>query len=262
MDTRSLLFDVGDEICGWGRLVRTADGDCFDPPIPVALSRAKPELRPRPSRHRIRVEGANFDDVELRSQRGGVIEGYATVYGQWRGDRITVRRQTLQRPDPYRRRWSDPPCPPPPGGWPHGMNGHQVDNLDFDIGDLQERGAAVTVTVFRPSSDQAVLVVAASDIAAVEHQLRPQLRDRLCVVSSRWTQNQLVRARDHLEKRRELWGIFMIGGDHDEEGQASVTAALIRVTQEITDWVAGEPDGLVELRPWLVPSPLENPTGS
>ena len=32
--------------------------------------------------------------------------------------------------------------------------------LDFDLGDLQDTGAAVAVTLFRPSEDQAVLVVA------------------------------------------------------------------------------------------------------
>jgi hypothetical protein len=49
---------------------------------------------------------------------------------------------------------------------------------------LRETGAAVAVTVFRPSEDQAVLVVAAADPEAVEAQLRPQLGQLLCVVPS------------------------------------------------------------------------------
>jgi hypothetical protein len=65
------------------------------------------------------------------------------------------------------------------------MNGRQVDNLDFDLGDLEDTGAAVTTVIFRPSADQAVLVVAATDIATVEARLRPQLPDRLCVLPSR-----------------------------------------------------------------------------
>lgn len=62
-------------------------------------------------------------------------------------------------------------------------------------------------------------------------------------------------------RRRELWGTVMNGRDDYEEAQASVTAALVRVTDEITDWITTQPDGLVELRPWLTPNPLQNPNG-
>lgn len=259
VDTQSLRFDFGDEICGWGRLVRTVDGDWFDPPTPVRLSRFGPPGPPPPraSRHRIRIEEANFDAVEHRSERDGFVQGYATVCGQWQGDRIAVHRQTQDRPDRHRRRRSDPPCPPPPGGWPHGMNGRSIDNLDFEIGDLQETGAAVTVTIFRPSDTQAVLVIAATDIAAVERQLRPQLPDRLCVVPSRWTPGQLHRAGDYLRKKRELWRIYTIGSESEEQAQATVTAGLVRITDEVADWITTQPDGLIELRPWLTPLPAE-----
>jgi hypothetical protein len=43
-----------------------------------------------------------------------------------------------------------------------------VGNLDFNPGDFEDTGAAVAVTTFRPSEDQAVLVVAAADQDAVE----------------------------------------------------------------------------------------------
>lgn len=139
------------------------------------------------------------------------------------------------------------------------MDGRSVDNLDFEIGDLQETGAAVTVTIFRPSDTQAVLVIAATDIAAVERQLRPQLPDRLCVVPSRWTPGQLHRAGDYLRKNRELWRIYTIGSESDEQAQATVTAALVRITDEVADWITTQPDGLIELRPWLTPLPAEQP---
>src|SRR6266568_3794381 len=85
------------------------------------------------------------------------------------------------REHPHRYpRWDTPPCPPPAGGWPHldwgrGTRGRGVHNLDYDLGDLADTGAAVAVTTFRPSEDQAVLVVAAADRDAVEARLRPQL---------------------------------------------------------------------------------------
>ncbi len=52
MDIRSLRFDVGHEVCGWGRLVRTVEGDFFDPPIPVRLPGSR-----QPARHHAELRG-------------------------------------------------------------------------------------------------------------------------------------------------------------------------------------------------------------
>lgn len=255
MDAQSLVLRASDGCQGWGRLVRDVDGEWFDPPMPVRAIGYLPGQRPAPraSRFKIRVDGADFGAVEHRHERDGAIEGYATIYGTWLGDRIHIGRQTTEQPQRPTRSWSDPPCTPPPGGWPHGMNGQYQDNLDFDLGDLEQTGAAVAVVVFRPSADQAVLVVAASDPAAVEARLRPQLPDRLCVVPSRWTRDQLQRAQSHLTAMAERWGIYQWGPQIDERAQATMTATLVRVTDEIAEWTGGQPDGLVSLDPCLVP---------
>jgi hypothetical protein len=71
--------------------------------------------------------------------------------------------------------------PAPADGWPRLTWKHG----NYDLGDLTDTGAAVTVTTFRPSDDQGVLVVAAADTDAVEARLRPQLGELLCVVASR-----------------------------------------------------------------------------
>jgi hypothetical protein len=134
------------------------------------------------------------------------------------------------------------------------MNGRFVDNLDFDMGDLQTTGAAVTTVLFRPSDDQAVLVVAASDIAAVEARLRPQLHERLCVVPSRWTQQQLDDAERHFASMAEPWRLYGWGPRCDERAQATMTAELVTVTDEIARWVATQPDGLVSMEPCLRPT--------
>jgi hypothetical protein len=133
------------------------------------------------------------------------------------------------------------------------MNGRYAENLDVDLGDLEATGAAVTTVVFRPSDDQAVLVVAATDVAAVEALLRPQLFDRLCIVPSRWTRTQLDAAHEHLRAMWDRWGIYQSGPKCDDQAQATMTAALMRVTNEIDDWVATQPDGLVALEPCLAP---------
>jgi hypothetical protein len=117
VDARYLVFRNGDQIFGQGRLVRTGDGDWFDPPLPVAAIyyRDGPPA-PRPSPFSTPVEGADFDAVERRCERDGAVEGYATIYGTWLGNRIRIERQTDEQLDRRIPSWCDPPCPPPPGG--------------------------------------------------------------------------------------------------------------------------------------------------
>ena len=131
--------------------------------------------------------------------------------------------------------------------------------LKYDLGDLRDTGAAVAVTLFRPSEDRAVLVVAASDQPAVEARLRPQLGVLLCVVPSRWTKAQLDEIRDYLRERREQWQLLGSGPHHTDDGQARMTARLARVLPEIAAWANSLPDGIVALDPWLAP---QQPTAS
>lgn len=258
MGPRSLVFGVGDGIRGWGRLVSDGDGDWFDPPLPVlTVAYLGGPPAPRRSDYAVPVQGADFDAVEHRYERDGAVEGYAMVDGLWLGDRISVHRQTTQRPDRSLPRWSDPPCEPPPGGWPHGMNGRYVDNLEFDLGALEDSGVVVSVVTFRPSDDQAVLVVAATDVPAVEAVLGPQLPNRLCVVPSRWTRAQLDDAQQHVLSMWAAWGVYQCGKGCDEQAQATVEVTLMRVTEEIADWVLGQPDGLIDLGPCLAPAHLD-----
>lgn len=250
------VLSAGEEVHATGRLVRTAEGDWFDPPLPVIAVGYGPGGAPAPrqSKFAIQVEGARFDRVTDRYERDGCIEGTATVHGIWLEDRIRLHHQTSEGPVQRQLAWSDPPCPPPVGGWPHGPNGPHLANLDFDLGDLTETGAAVSVVLFRPGSDQVVLVVAASDIAAVEARLRPQLLDRLCVTPSRWTREQLDTAQRHVTSMAERWQVYEWGRHYDSQAQATMTAAVVRVTDEIGRWTASQPEGLVAVEPWLMPT--------
>jgi hypothetical protein len=115
MDHRSLVFDPGDEICGWGRFVCAFDGDWFDPPLPVpAIGYGSEGPSPlRPSSYGIPVEGAQFDAVEDGYGRGGAIEGFAKIHGMWFADRIGIHLRTKERPKHAFRRCSDPPVRAP-----------------------------------------------------------------------------------------------------------------------------------------------------
>lgn len=270
MDFASLIIREGDRVTASGRVVRTETGDWFEPPVPVpATGSLFRTVRPA-WRGSIRIVGANFDD-ELRGrfERDRAVEGYATLTGIWTASHLRVEHQTL--PDfqlPKIPRWEMPPCPPPQGGWPHQTWVYGIKEVEtgeypavqyvglvYDLGDLLETGAAVVVTTFRPSEDQAVLVVAAADLEAVEAQLRPQLGQLLCVVPSKWTRAELEAVRAHLTAHPEDWNLYMWGGyTSTEDGQAKITAGLTRMLPEVAAWAANLPTGILDLEPWLVPA--------
>ncbi len=260
VDLSALVVADGDRVVAWGRLVRDVRGEWFDPPRPRTLAFIhNPPVAPA-GRGAVPVAGADFRRLGDRYERDGLTEGYATLTGTWSAGRLLVTRQ-----DPRLRGaaaddvefgdWTAPPCPPPEGGWPRSSGAQGTENLDFDLGDLRETGAAVAVTVFRPGRRQLVLVVAAAEPGAVEARLRPQLGPRLCVVPSRWTRRELRDVRDHLSGRWDEWNLITIAEISDGHGQPRVTVRLARVLPEIAVWAAPLPEGLLLLRPWLAPSP-------
>lgn len=152
----------------------------------------------------------------------------------------------------------DPPVPAPQGGWPAVERRGDIE-LSYDLGDLADTGAAVAITLFHPGSNQAVLVVAAADLAVVEARLRPQLGTSLCVIPSRWTKDQLDDVRGQLHQRWQQWNLYQLGPQHAEDGQAHISARLVRVLPEIATWAASLPSGLVALEPWLAPAKATAP---
>lgn len=253
MDFASLAVRQGDRVTASGRLVRNETGDWFEPPMPVALPVGVPRSVRAAWRGAVRIAGANFDELSDRFEREGAVEGFAALTGIWSANQLRVERQALpQRRHPEGPRWQTPPCPAPEGGWPHLTWGHSDKNLDYELGDLEQSGAAVARTLFRPSEDQAVLVVAATDLDAVEAQLRPQLGPLLCVVPSKWTRAELHAVRDHLHEHHEEWDLYEWGfGSTTDDGQAQITARLTRMLPEIAAWADMLPSGILDLKPWL-----------
>lgn len=251
----SLVVGEDDRVTATGRLVRTETGDWFEPSMPVRLPGGVPRTVSGPWQGAVRIAGANFDDLSARFEHHGAVEGYATLTGIWSADQLLVDHQA---PPPRDRRrhegslWQTPPCPAPEGGWPHLAWRGGDKNLEYEIGDLRHTGAAVAQRIFRPGADQAVLVVAAVDLDAVEAQLRPQLGPLLCVVPSKWTQAELEAVRAHLHVHHEQWHLYEWGyGQTTSDGQAQVSARLTRVLPEVAAWAATLPPGILDLEPWL-----------
>ena len=251
MDVDGLVVREGDRVAATGRLVRNDLGDWFEPALPIAAPGGL-ERRVRPVwRGAVRVAGADFDAVAGRFEKDGLVEGWAAVTGTWSGEQLRVERQDAPvQPPAARARWVTPPCPPPSDGWP--VTGRRGDiELSYDLGDLADAGAVTAVTLFHPGKNQAVLVVAAADFAAVEARLRPQLGRSLCVVPSLWTKDQLDGVRHHLDQHSGRWNLLQLGPQHGEDGQPHIAARLVRVLPQIAVWVASLPSGIVALEPWL-----------
>jgi hypothetical protein len=209
MDWDILVVREGDRVTASGRLVRNESGDWLEPLLfGTGLPRG---IRPV-SGCAVRVTGADFDALSHRREDDGAVEGYTRLTGIWSADQLRTERQTPPG-NGHRRspRWVTPPCAAPVGGWPRLTGGHDDKNLHYDPGDLIDSGAAVAMTTFRPSEDQAVLVIAATDRDAVEARLRPQLGQRLCVVASRWTKAELDGVRAHLDAHHEQWNLLQLG---------------------------------------------------
>jgi hypothetical protein len=252
MDVDALVARDGDRARAFGRLVRDSTGDWFQPDLMNAgPGGAERWVRPVWQPGAIRVVGADFDAVSNRFEADGAVEGWALVTGTWSGGQLHVERQAAPPPHgTWRPRWTTPPCPPPPGGWPTRLRRIEV---SYDMGDLQITGAAVAVSISRPGPNRAVLVVAAGDVAAVEARLRPQLGGSLCVVPSRWTKAQLDTVGDYLHHQWEPWGLYELGLRITDDGQPHLGARLVRVLPEIAAWAATLPDGILLLEPWLMP---------
>lgn len=246
---RDLVFWVGDRVSTWGRLVVNPTGQWLD------LARIDNLMLKPPgwtSAWSIRLVGADAARVptDIGPNRS---PGCISVTGTWRGEYIEVETQSPDIPggEPIPD-WTNPPCPPPVGGWPHGA---ERENPEFDVGDLESSGAIVTQVAFRPSVDQVVIVIAATDIDAVTRHLAPQLPNRLCVVPSRFTCEQLTEVRDVLLAGWRDWRLEKLGiGNADERAQPFASAWPFRVTAEMAEWADTLPDELLRLYPALIPA--------
>ena len=247
-----MVVREGDQVTASGRVMRDQTGGWFEPPLFVAQPGGVPrQVRPA-SRVAVRIVGADFDELSGRFQRQGAVEGYAILTGTWSAGHLRVEHQAPpERQRGERPRWRMPPCPPPDGGWPTRFRGSGDRNLDYDLGHLRETGVAVAVTCFRPSDDQAVLVVAATDPEVVEAHLRPQLGQLLCVIPSKWSRDELEAVRAHLHAHHEDWNLYQWGYRTTGDGQGQISACLTRMLPEVAEWAASLPSGILRLQPWL-----------
>ncbi len=252
MGLGDLVLDEGGETAARGRVV-AADGSVwFEPPLPRHLPRYMPgrEPRPRPSRVAIQADGVDLDQLTDRREHDGAVEGWATLGGRWRGGLLAVTSQApfggLQHNE--NSRWDSPPCDPPAGGWPRGSDHENISHLvDLDDEDI------VSVATFRPSDNQAVLVVASGNPDVTRERLSPVLGERLCVIASRWALDQIEEIQRRLRGTDSDWTYLEGGQTTGPDGQILITAHVVRVVVQLVAYAATVPDGLLQVSAWLTP---------
>lgn len=248
MAARDLVFEAGDRVRAVGRFVAGADDDWLDLARVHNTIRRPPGWKSDRSIRLIRTEA----EAVLTDWTPNRSPAYVSVVGTWRDESIEVEElwPDIPAPESFAKK-TDPPCPPPPGGW---RRDALAWNLDFDTADLESSGAIVHQVIFHPSADQEVLVVAAADVDTVARLLSPHFPDQLCVVPSRFSRAQLDELRDVLRTRRREWRLETFGTGSDEQAQPFITAQLFRVTADIADWADTLPEGLLRLCPALSPA--------
>jgi hypothetical protein len=238
---------LGDRVSVAGRYVCREDGDWLD------LARVNDLLvHPRDwrSSNSVRVIGLDPDAVPKDfGPDNSIICGWALVTGVWRDDTIYVDGQgTVDRPKQIEPRL---PCAPPVGGWDTGATSTHVRGLES----LRASGAIVCDSWLCDVSGAVVLRVAASDVQLVNRVLGRRLPRRLCVVASRFSAAEVRRVQGGFDAHHQEWLFEVWSGVHvDAEGQPFAWAELLRVTDGLANWADTIPNGLVELRPTMIPA--------
>jgi hypothetical protein len=254
MGLRELMLSEGVDVEATGRVVAVAGSVWFEPPLPRRLIYYPPESRPAPTASRLGVvaTGVDLDRLDARFEKDGVVEGWAWLRGVWRSGTFQVGEQgPPQWSANSATTWDEPPYPPPVDGWPHGP----VDeNLEIPA-ELTTDEAVLCYAMFRPSPSQVVLSVATTDPVRIATHLLPLFGQRLCIVNSRWTREQVDNARAAVQAEMAQWQAYQAGlGGVGNDGQVLLDVKVVQVLPGLADWINTVPDGLVQVQQWLSPS--------
>jgi hypothetical protein len=262
VDLRPLMLREGCRVEASGRVIAVEGQVWFEPPLPVRLVGYAPGHEPAPtwSGLGIPVRGTDLGRLDRRRLKDGALEGWAQLIGHWTGGELVVAEQDSpswpEQPGP---RWHAPPCEPPEGGWPHVRRDENIEPPP----DLEGDPAVVGVMMARPSPTQVVLVLVSTEPDWTREQLGARYPYRSCVVASRWTRAQIDGARSHLETRMGAgpgsWQIYQTGQSHGEDCQIRFEVEAVQVVSEFAQWASTVPDGLLQVRVWLAPTPATAP---
>ncbi len=256
-----LVLQAGQRVSASGRVVAVPGRPVrFCAPVAEAAVGYAKGHEPAPAycAQGVDVQGVNLPALTNRREKDGAVEGFAALDLVYQGQgSVSVVHQARYRdpdgsPDPPDR----VPCPAPAGGWPVGAVDENLDFTAMDDYTHAHPGGVVMSALLRPSRTQAVAyVLTTTDAAPVAASLRPAYGKSLCVVRSRFTQAQITLADDAFTALMQHGPVYGVGaGGLGPEAQPIVSVELTAVTTKIAALADRQPNGLVELEPWLAPS--------
>jgi hypothetical protein len=221
------------------------------------------------------VEGADMAALQDRREKHGAVEGYATLTGTYRDGTLVVEQQEPPTAATGGAAAGSSPCPAPEGGWPRdpGLLLGPGSEPEGDVNMMAEQPAmdrylaahpadVVTRALLRPFADSVLMGVSAVDeeaAARAEQALRPAYGKRLCVVVSRFTREQVTAAQQEIrigsDEGTRLGVMGGAGEGVSDDAQVEVGYDVVMVTDELEARSQKHPQGLLVLRPWLLPVP-------
>jgi hypothetical protein len=263
-DTSRLVLHDGDTVTAAGEVlsqpgkpVRFCDPNVAE----AAVGTTDPNAPLADCGFGIDVSGVDLSKLSHRKEFHGQVVGGATLTGVYRNQAISVTKQgPAGRQRPPELGHDHPPCSAPPGGWPRGRANV---NLPFGAVERYKRahpGAIIFEAMLRPSANQAlVYLVTNGDPAPVRDALAPRYKERLCVVKSQYTHDQ-IRAAYHvvtapMRGQGSLTAPTGAGGPglNPTDEQPMIEAEVPALSQSFADAIDAQPAGLVQVTVWLAP---------
>ena len=140
----------------------------------------------------------------------------------------------------------DVELPPVPPGAPFDLS---------PLPDAEQRliadGVILSRKALRTRHGGRVLVVATTAPGDVERHLRPIYGRRLHIRASPWTVEQYRAALDTLNDHHDRWHLLLVGDHTDAHGQVVIVVSSVDEDPGLIAWLAGQPPGLVDHRPWV-----------
>jgi hypothetical protein len=262
MDLTGWVIRDGSVASASGRVLVVDGAVWFEGPHVRVMPSVFPRSAAGKGPYAVRAHGVAVDRLDRRAQYpDGTVDGWTTLTGTWQDRELHVHSQASPSDrEVSAHRPTVPPCPAPSGGWPTSAIVRPMTAANLPARPPRpDEWAELTitqVTQFHPDPAQPVLVVAAGDPERVERALRRRFGASLCVVASRYRQEEIDAAVDRLreEMSSRRWPITMTGRGASSAGQATVTARFAWIEPEVAEWAATVPDGLLDVDVWLRPA--------
>ena len=236
-------------------VARPDDSVRFCPPRVQTLELRDPPVSEPPScGWGVPAFNVDLGALRDRQEQDGTVWGYAWLKGVYADGTLTVAEQAGAGPGGDGPRPTDDrlPCEAPPGGWQAGPQpslGAANDYAD------ENPGQVVHLRYGRPVPRAALVVVAVIDPEPAEAALRPVYGDRVCIVKSRYTREQVAAARKAVSDHMTRYGGISSGAGYtfSRDGQVAINLEADVMTPELAALLDQHPEGLIQPTFWLGP---------